>query len=330
MQRKPSSVISSDVWRWNEVYEVERTGEYSFNTLRQICNPGENEMAIQQLGKSDLMGGTAHGDEELFTVTMLIDGDVVPLGSTGNFRCRRVEFLQGSDMYEVDTVPAKSNRVAKSYKRWVYQGGEVEIFNHIEWEDAITLSLTFMTMLTLLRWNGDVQISDRGYRSPLYLEEDISDTYKVTMVLGGTNFVNGETVTITANDGTGTGMEGTATVSNGAVTAIKVTKNGSGYSIGEALTVTSKSGAGAGATGTLAGGFTMVYTSANIVKASGPTGYSAEVELLEGWDKPNRRFNFSNSASYNKFYFDYTGPNYTTQVGEVFKSRARYRLDTKN
>lgn len=234
-------------------------------------------------------------------------------------------------MYEVDTVPAKLNRLAKSYKRWVFEAGEVEIFNNVVWEASVTLSLTFMTMLTFLRWNGNTQISDRGYRSPLYLEEDISDTYKVTMGLGGTNFVNGETVTITANDGTGTGMEGTATVDgSGAVTAIKVTKNGSSYTIGEALTIASKTGAGAGATGTLAGGFSMVYTSAQIAKASGPTGYSAEVELLEGWDKPNRRFNFSNAPSYNKFYFDYTGPDYVTQVGEVFKSRARYKIDTKN
>ncbi len=330
MQRKPSPTINSDVWRWHEVWEVERTGDYAFTTLLQICNPGENEMAIRQLDKSDFMGGTAHGDEELFTVTMLIDGVTIPLGGTGNYRARRVEFLQGSDMYEVDTVPAKYNRVAKSYKRWVYEGGEVELFNHIVWEDSITLSQTFMTMLTLMRWNGDVQISDKAYRSPLYLEEDVSDTYKINLTGGGSGFVNGETVTITANDGSGAGMEGTATVASGAITAIKVTKNGSSYTIGEAVNIASKSGAGTGAAGTLATGFSMVYTTAGIAKASGPTGYSAEVELLEGWDKPGRFFGFSNAVAYNKFYFDFTGPNYVTQVGEVFKSRTRYKLDTKN
>lgn len=330
MQRKPNSTINSDVWRWNEVWEVERTGEYSFSTIRQICNPGENEMAIKQSGKSDFMGGAAHGDEELFTVTMMIDGVVTPLGGTGNYRARRVEFLQGSDMYEVDTVPAKSNRVAKSYKRWVYESGEVELFNHIVWEDSITLSQTFMTMLTLMRWDGDVRISDKAYRSPLYLEEDVSDTYKVSFTNGGSGFVNGETVTITANDGTGTGMEGVATVSGGAVTAVKVTKNGTGYTIGETVTVASKAGSGTGAAGTLTVGFAMVYTTANIAKASGPNGYSAEVELIEGWDKPGRFFGFSNAAAYNKFYFDCTGANYVTQVGEVFKARTRYKLDTKN
>lgn len=330
MQRKPSPTINSDVWRWHEVWEVERTGDYAFTTLLQICNPGENEMAIRQLDKSDFMGGTAHGDEELFTVTMLIDGVATPLGGTGNYRARRVEFLQGSDMYEVDTVPAKSNRVAKSYKRWIFENGNVELFNNVAWEKSITLSLTFMTMLTLLRWNGDTQISDRGYRAPLYLTEDISNSYAVTMGLGGTGFTNGETVTITDNGGSGTGMEGTATVTGGAVTAIKVTKNGTNYNIGNALTIASKSGTGVGATGTLALGFPMVFSTANIAKASGPTGYSAEVEILEGWDKPGRQFNFSNSAAYNKFYFDFTGANYVTQVGEVFKSRARYKLETKN
>lgn len=336
MQRKPGATINSDVWRWNEVWEVERTAEYSFTSVRRICNDGENEMAIKQAGKADFIGGTAHGDEELFTVTMLIDGDYVALGGTGNFRCRRVEFLQGSDMYEVDTVPPKSNRVAKSYKRWVFEAGEVELFNHVFWEYSITLTQTFMTMLTFLRWNVDVQISDKGYRSPLYLEEDISDSYKVTIGLGGTGFVDGETVTITANDGTGTGMEAIATASGGAITALKVAKNGTGYTVGEAVTISSKAGAGSGATGTLTNGFPMVYSSAAIAKASGPTGYSAEVEILDGWDKPNRRFNFSNSSggggdlAYNKFYFDFTGDAYVTQVGEVMRSRTRYKIDTKN
>ena len=330
MQRKPSPSINSDVWRWNEVWEVERTGDYSFTTLQQLCNAGENEMAIRQLDKSDFMGGTAHGDEELFTVTMLIDGVATPLGGTGNYRARRVEFLQGSDMYEVDTVPAKLTRLARSYKRWVFEAGEVEVFNNVAWEAAVTLNLTFMSMLTFMRWNVDTQISNRGYRSPLYLEEDVSDTYKINLTGGGSGFVNGETVTITANDGSGAGMEGTATVAAGAITAIKITKNGTNYTLNDAVTIASKTGAGNGATGAVGVGFPMVYTTAGIAKASGPTGYSAEVEILEGWDKPNRRFNFSNAPGYNKFYFDFTGPNYVTQVGEVFKSRTRYKLDTKN
>lgn len=330
MQRVTTPAINSDVWRIDEVVEFDRTGEYSFSQIRSICNPGEFETAIKQTGKSDFMGGTAHGDEELFYVRMLIDGTEIELGQTGNFRCRRVEFLQGSDMYEVDTIPAKDNRVAKNYKRWVYEAGELELFQRVEWEDAITLEVSYMTMCTLLRFNGTTQISDKGYRSPLYLEEDIKNTYGVSITVGGTNFVDGETVDITAQDGTGVGLEGVATVVGGAVTSIYVTNYAQGYTMGEAVNITSKTGPGAGAEGNLITGFPQVNSTAAIAKASGPTGYSAEVEILEGWDKPNRNFNFSNSASYNKFYFDFTGSGYVTTIGEVFESRTRYKLDTRN
>lgn len=330
MQRVTTPSINSDVWRLNEVWEVDRTGEFTFSSVKRICNGGEFETAIRQASKSDFMGGTAHGDEELFTVTMLIDGTQVDLGQTANFRGRRVEFLQGSDMYEVDTDPAKSNRVAKNYKRWVYEGGELELFQRVVWEDAIELDVTYMTMCTFERWEGTTQISDRGYRSPLYLEEAIGASFGVSITVNGTNFIDGEVVDITAQDGTGTGLKGIATVSGGGVTAVAVTNYVSGYTDGEAVYITSQDGAGAGGEGNLTRGFTMVETTANIAKASGPNGYSAEVEILQGWDKANRNFKFSNALSYNKFYFDFTGAAYTTQVGEVFESRTRYKLDTRN
>lgn len=253
MQRVTTPAINSDVWRWNEVWECERTGEYTFSALLQLANNGENEMAIRQDGKADFMGGTAHGDEELFSVRFMVDGVVKALGGAANYRARRVEFLQGSDLYEVDTVTPKSNRVAKSYKRWVFDAGAVEVTNHVVWEDSITLAQCFMTMLTWLRLSGATQISDTGFRAPLWAEEDIS-----------------------------------------------------------------------------VAGFSPVYSTANIAKASGPNGHSAEVEIVEGWDKPGRGFYFSPAVAYNKFYFEFCGAAYVTAVGEIMRSRAIYRIDTSN
>lgn len=253
MQRVTTPAINSDVWRWNEVWECERTGEFTFNPLLQLANSGENEMAIKQSGKADFMGGAAHGDEELFSVTFMVDGVAKALGGTGNYRARRAEFLQGSNMYEVDTVVPKSNRLAKSYKRWIFEAAQIDVINQVVWEQAITLAQCYMTMLTWLRLNGSTQISDKGFRAPLWAEEDIS-----------------------------------------------------------------------------ASGFTEVLSTANVAKASGPNGHSAEVEILEGWDKANRRFNFSPSPSYNKFYFEYCGAGYAVSAGEIMRSHARYRIDTIN
>lgn len=251
MQRKPDATINSDVWRWNEVWEDERTAEFTFTPGTKVSTNGEIETAIAQQGKADFVGGVAHGDEELFSATMLIDGCQVALGGTGSFRCRRVEFLQGSTLYEEGT--AKANTLAKAYKRWVFEGGEVDRLEHLVWESSVTLQDCYLAMLPWMRLNTGAQISDKGYRSPLFQEEDVS-----------------------------------------------------------------------------ASGFTMTYDKASIVKLSGPLGYSAEVEALEGWDKPNREVNISNSASYNKIYFDFTGAGYVTTVGEKMTARVRYRLDTKN
>lgn len=69
---------------------------------------------------------------------------------------------------------------------------------------------------------------------------------------------------------------------------------------------------------------------------SGPSGYSAEVEILEGWvDGVSESF-VQDSASYNKLYFsptgifDFAGPGYTFAPGEVVEMKVRYRIDTRN
>lgn len=73
------------------------------------------------------------------------------------------------------------------------------------------------------------------------------------------------------------------------------------------------------------GAFTSTATTAHMLKAWGDR-YSAEVEMVEGWDKPGRKANFVNNSDRNKIYFDFTGPDYTPQIGESLVSRARYRI----
>lgn len=72
--------------------------------------------------------------------------------------------------------------------------------------------------------------------------------------------------------------------------------------------------------------FSMSYTPAARAIALGPEGLKAEVQILSGWDKPMRKFNFSNSVHYNKFYFDFTGPGYNTRPGEIMEASARFSL----
>jgi hypothetical protein len=76
-------------------------------------------------------------------------------------------------------------------------------------------------------------------------------------------------------------------------------------------------------------GFPEVYSTSSRVLISGVKGYSAEVEVTQGWDKPGRRFHVENDPLYNKLYFDFTGPGYQTQVGEAFEASSTFRLDSR-
>lgn len=77
-------------------------------------------------------------------------------------------------------------------------------------------------------------------------------------------------------------------------------------------------------------GFPITYTKSNIIKYSGPNGWGAEVEVVEGWDKPNRNTWIQNADEYNKGYFDYTGENYDVAAGDSLSGRAVYRIFDAN
>lgn len=79
-----------------------------------------------------------------------------------------------------------------------------------------------------------------------------------------------------------------------------------------------------------AAGFTEVRTVSKVANLWGPTGISAEVEVLESPGLPNAGLTINSSNFYNKVYFDVCGPAYTTTVGEKWRTRARYRLNTSN
>ncbi len=77
-------------------------------------------------------------------------------------------------------------------------------------------------------------------------------------------------------------------------------------------------------------------TNADRIILSGPSGFSAEVEILKGWvDDVSQSF-VHDSAGYNKLYFSptgifpSTGPGFTMNLGDFVVMKARYRIDTRN
>ncbi|WP_237673535.1 hypothetical protein [Vreelandella profundi] len=74
----------------------------------------------------------------------------------------------------------------------------------------------------------------------------------------------------------------------------------------------------------------QIHTDTPHIKLSGPSGYAVEMEILKGWDKPNREAYISSAAQYNKIYFNFTGWEYVTEVGEVMSIKSRFRVQNSN
>jgi hypothetical protein len=60
------------------------------------------------------------------------------------------------------------------------------------------------------------------------------------------------------------------------------------------------------------------------------TGLSAEVNSSPNPLLPNNNFRIDTRPSYNKFYFDFTGKNYLTKIGEYWKNVSTYKITTVN
>lgn len=242
-----------DVWRINGIFDETRTDRYNFTQLRRIVSPGECETAIQQTGKPDFMGGVQHGDEIQSRSYLLIDGvsQITSPAGTRYYRCRKLEFIQASTLYEVGT--SLSNPLAGVIKRWEWRDGEMLFSQRVTWQKVVSVNGAYLTMLPIER----VQYNDTGFQ-------------------------------ITSGAQREPGWE-----------LINVTSAGH-------------------ATPDTDAGYIKIY--------GGSSGYAAEVEILKGWDKPNRRSTIEDAAIYNKFRFDFTGPGYITSIGEVWDARSRYRL----
>ena len=73
-------------------------------------------------------------------------------------------------------------------------------------------------------------------------------------------------------------------------------------------------------------GFQTTTDQSDHFVAWGPNGYSVDVEVVDGWERPTRAATVSNSSLYNKIYFDFAR-NDTVSVGEQMTSRWQSRIN---
>lgn len=162
-----------DVWRCQRVYSANKDSGGNLVVDQEIVTVGEIETAIKIEGKSDFMGGLAHGDEILTSISMFINGVSQPfLNKT--YSVDSVEFIQQSNLYEPDTATPQSVVAATNHKRWVFTKDGVSLQQTIVWSGSYDIDVAYMGMLPALRDSGSIKITDSAYRSPLWIKEDIS------------------------------------------------------------------------------------------------------------------------------------------------------------
>lgn len=151
------------LWRLTRAYDVERTGDYTFqNRLsKEFVYPGEWECAFMQLKEGrrmpDFTGGF-HGYEELSEVSLLLDGEPQDLARVGNGVGREVKFRQKSQMYEYGT----DRPIAGHIKELTFSTGGIEIVQQVTWLEEVEVDNMKLAMLPIARsLNDGTQITDR-------------------------------------------------------------------------------------------------------------------------------------------------------------------------
>nr|WP_314094232.1 hypothetical protein [uncultured Shinella sp.] len=192
----------ADIWTIQGVYEHLRTGPDSFTQVRTLCDLGNVELAIRESGKSDSMGGAAHGDHKKNSsgLRLLIDGTAkafTGLSSVATYRCKTVSFLQSSTLYRADTTPVANTVAALVDQRWEWANGQLDLYQRVQFKLVMTLNFAMLGMLPAVRFapeDGGFSVTAAAERYSPLVYEDVStdgftrlETQASTLKLMGSN-----------------------------------------------------------------------------------------------------------------------------------------------
>ncbi|QDP54368.1 MAG: hypothetical protein Unbinned4120contig1000_20 [Prokaryotic dsDNA virus sp.] len=254
---------NSDSWRWSFTHEATRTGDEAFTIGNRLLNGGENWLAVREAGKTDFMGGAAHGDQKASILLVFVDGVKITLDGATTYRGRRVEFIMTSKLLEADVAPNPDVETFDVITSFKVEAGDLYLKNRLVTLRDVDMVNFYLAMLSFERHLGGntnaALLSENAYWSPDFVEWDISSE-----------------------------------------------------------------------------GHNAPSTDASRIMLSGPSGYSVDVEVLEGWDKPERTSFVQDTSQYNKLYFsplgnyNSAGPGYSLVIGDEIEMLTRYRINTIN
>lgn len=194
-QNIPSS--NYDVWKLNGAGEYSRNKYDKFKIEQNIVRNGEWEMAIREKGANDFIGGSVHGDEITTEVSFLLNGEKVELGSRINEEAEEFKIITSSDLYRDNTTTDELELIGYHEKLYTFNSDGLTLEQRVIFREEIQTDRSYLTMLPILRSDGDIQITDSVNMNDL--EKDISsEDFEVDRVEATKAIISGEDSGITA------------------------------------------------------------------------------------------------------------------------------------
>lgn len=170
-----------DIWRLSRVYLCDS----ELDCVKPLTWLGaEWEMALKLSGRSDFIGGYAHGDEVFRSIRVKVDGCEVALDAlSAPTKFDSLSFEVFSTGYD----PCDSATEALlHYKKITIEGLEVRVEQRVEWLSDYALGRSYMAMMPPLKDVTDCYCTDLDpIKKPIKPAEDISGSGAAAVCLCG-------------------------------------------------------------------------------------------------------------------------------------------------
>lgn len=155
------SATRCDVWRLYRVFDCRQNADGSFTRLnaQPFVNSGEWECAIREQNSADgFVGGGSHGNELLQDAFLLVDGVKRELGSTGQFYCSELRFVEKTTLLRYGTQA----ELADHFRSYQLTEQGVRLKQSLVWAQPVDVANVYLSMLPVVRTRGEQEVTGEG------------------------------------------------------------------------------------------------------------------------------------------------------------------------
>ena len=175
-----NSSSNYDVWRLRDVKIYTKNSDDVFtkvNDTSLIHSASEWECAIKEVGSSDFVGGSTHGDELLDNIVFMLDGVAhTNVTQISGQKCKELRIIRTSRLYRANANSA--TKIATHYVDYLFKNNEIIIDQKVNWLVDTTCGISYLTMLGAKRSDNGVQITSSALKDGEGVIYDVSqDNY---------------------------------------------------------------------------------------------------------------------------------------------------------